>query len=107
MFRIVFDPTTKNFRLICRDNRALDEIRKAFSATNDTAFFSERYGYKAEQFVYAINSFGFFAPGLLFDVLSWIKAQYGSAQPIAMSQNCRRYVEDYLMPLKHLCSKEF
>ena len=60
IFRLVFDPTTKCFRLICRDNSALDEVRRAFYAKNESAFFSERYGYKAEEFVYAINKFGFF-----------------------------------------------
>lgn len=85
VFRISFDSALKNFRIICRDNFSLDEIRKAFSAKNEAAFFSERYGYKSEEFVYAINKFGFFAPGLIFDVLQWIKDTYGSAFPVAMS----------------------
>lgn len=85
VFRLSFDPTTKNFRLICRDNYAFDEVRKAFRVKNDAAFFSERYGYKQDEFLYAINKFGFFAPGMLFDVLSWIKLSYGSAKPVAIS----------------------
>ena len=85
VFRIAFDCTTRNFRIICRDNSAFDEIRNAFRVKNDSAFFSERYGYKAEEFLYAVNKFGFFTPGLLFDVLSWIKMSYGSAQCIAIS----------------------
>jgi len=84
-FRLVFDPVTKCFRLICKDNSALDEVRKAFSAKNESAFFTERYGYKAEEFVYAINKFGFFPTGLLFEVLQWIKDTYGSASPLALS----------------------
>ena len=107
VFRLVFDSTTRNFRLICRDNSALDEIRKAFSVKNDAAFFAERYGYKSDEFLYAINRFGFFAPGLLFDVLQWIKDAYGSAKPIAMSQNCKDYIDDYLVPLKKLVKTEF
>ena len=85
VFRLSFDCTTKNFRIICRDNSAFDEIRNAFKVKNDFAFFSERYGYKADEFLYVINKFGFFAPGLLFDVLSWIKTAYGSAIPLVMS----------------------
>lgn len=85
VFRLVFDSVTKCFRLICRDNSALDEVRKAFSAKNDAAFFTERYGYKAEEFVYAINKFGFFPTGMLFEVLQWIKDTYGSARLLAVS----------------------
>ena len=102
-----FDPTTKCFRLICRDNSALDEIRKAFSVKNDAAFFSERYGYKSEEFLYAINKFGFFAPGLVFDVMKWIKDSYGSANVIAISQKCAKYIDDYLLPLKKSIISEF
>lgn len=107
VFRLSFDPALKNFRIICRDNNALDEIRKAFSAKNDSAFFSERYGYKSEEFVYAINKFGFFAPGLLFDVLQWIRDSYGAANVIAMSQKCKDYINDYLIPLKQAIKEEF
>ena len=107
VFRLSFDSTTKCFRIICRDNSAFDEIRNAFKVKNDSAFFSERYGYKAEEFLYAINKFGFFSPGLLFDVLSWIKTAYGSAKPLVMSQNCRQYIDDYLLPLKNFCKDKF
>lgn len=107
MFRLSFDPTTKNFRLICKDNFAFDEIRKAFSVKNDAAFFSERYGFRAEEFLYAINKFGFFAPGMLFGIMQWIKDSYGSANVVALSQNCKKYIDDYLLPLKEICKKEF
>ena len=107
VFRLVFDPTTKNFRLICKDNYAFDEIRKAFSVKNDAAFFSERYGFRAEEFLYAINKFGFFAPGMLFDIMQWIKDSYGTANVVAISQNCKKYIDDYLLPLKSICQKEF
>ena len=85
VFRLSFDPAIKNFRIICRDNLAFDELRNAFRVKNDSAFFSERYGYKADEFLYAINKFGFFAPGLLFEILSWIKMSYGSMKPLVMS----------------------
>lgn len=107
VFRLVFDPTTRSFRLICKDNYAFDEIRKAFSVKNDSAFFSERYGFRAEEFLYAINKFGFFAPGMLFDIMQWIKDSYGTANVVAISQNCKKYIDDYLLPLKSICQKEF
>ena len=108
VFRITFDATTRCFRVICKDNSALDELRKAFQVKNDAAFFSERYGYKANEFLYAINQFGFFSPGLLFEVLQWIKMSYGSAKPLVLSQNCVSYINDYLVPLKsQLCNNMF
>lgn len=108
VFRITFDATTRCFRVICKDNSALDELRKAFQVKNDAAFFSERYGYKANEFLYAINQFGFFSPGLLFEILQWIKMSYGSAKPLVLSQNCVSYINDYLVPLKsQLCNNMF
>ncbi len=107
VFRVSYDDTTRQLRLICREHAAFDEIQEAFSVKNDAAFFSERYGYQAKERLYAINKFGFFSPGLLFEILNWIKAQYGSLSCVAMSQNCKKYIEDYLMPLKKTCSCSF
>ena len=107
IFRLSFDATTKNFRLLCKDNSIFEDIRKAFSVKNDAAFFSERYGFKAQEFLYAINKFGFFAPGLLFDVLHWIKNTFGSTKYVAISENCKRYINDYLIPLKSYCQSTF
>lgn len=107
VFRISFDAATRCFRAICRDNAAFDELRKAFQVKNDAAFFSERYGYKANEYLYAINAFGFFSPGLLFEVLQWIKMSYGSSKPLVMSQNCIKYINDYLIPLKSQLSTKF
>ena len=69
---------------------------------NDAAFFSERYGYKAAEFLFAINKFGFFSPGLLFEILSWIKLHYGDLSKLAMSANCKKYIDDFILPLKSL-----
>ena len=107
VFRIVYDDTTRCLRVICRDNSAFEELREAFSVKNDAAFFSERYGYQAKERLYAINNFGFFLPGLLFEVLSWIKTQYGGLSCIAMSTNCKKYIDDFLLPLKHLIKEKF
>lgn len=74
---------------------------------NDAAFFSERYGYKAAERLYAINKFGFFAPGMLFDILSWVKTQYGGLACVAISQNCKKYIDDFLMPLKAGVKEKF
>lgn len=107
MFRIVFDSTTRCLRIVCRDNDAFEELRDAFSVKNDAAFFSERYGYKAADKIYDINKFGFFAPGLVFEVLTWIKTNYGSLSCVALSERCMQYIDDFLMPLKHKLKEEF
>ena len=100
VFRISYDNTINSLRLIYRDLNAFDEIRDAFSVKNDSAFFLERYGYKAEQKLYAINKFGFFSPGLIFEILALIKNVYGGLHCIAVSEKCRAYIADYLTPLK-------
>ena len=107
VFRVSFDETTQNLRIICRDHSSFDEIREAFSVKNDSAFFSERYGYKAAKKLYAINAFGFFMPGLLFEILNWIKINYGGLNQVAISSNCKQYIDDYLVPLKHNIRNRF
>lgn len=107
VFRISYDETTRFLRVICREYGAFNQLQEAFSVKNDAAFFSERYGYQAKERLYAINKFGFFAPGLLFDILSWIKTQYGGLSCVAMSQNCKKYIDDYLLPLKNLIRERF
>lgn len=93
--------------MICKDRNAFDELQDAFSVKNEAAFFSERYGYKSADRLYAINKFGFFAPGLLFEILSWIKTNYGGLSNVAISQNCKKYINDYLTPLKDVIKERF
>lgn len=107
IFRIVYDNVTNNLRIICKTVEAFEELREAFSVKNDSAFFLERYGYQAEQKLYAINKFGFFLPGLLFEILNWIKTLYGGLHCVALSNNCKAYINDYLTPLKPLITNEF
>ena len=107
LFRITYDAGTGMMRIMSRRYDAFEDIRDKFSASNDAAFFSERYGYQAKERLYAINNFGFFLPGLLFEVLSWIKTQYGGLSCIAMSTNCKKYIDDFLLPLKHIIKDRF
>lgn len=100
VFRIFYDDITNNLRIVSRDSDAFIEIQEAFSVKNNAAFFAERYGYKAEKRLYAINKFGFFSPGLIFEILQWIKIHYRDLSVVAMSQNCKNYIRDILMPLK-------
>ena len=87
-FRVSFDHVTGCMRVVARSRDALEEIRKAFSVENKSAFFSQQYGYKGEQRLYNVNKFGYFQPGLVFQVLDWIKTQYGSLNCVAVSKKC-------------------
>jgi hypothetical protein len=100
VFRISYDHSINNLRIIYRDINAFDELRNAFSVKNDSAFFLERYGYKSDPKLYAINKFGFFSPGLIFEILQWIKTVYGGLHCVAVSEKCRSYISEFLTPLK-------
>lgn len=100
IFRIIFDSCVRKFKLIAKRYEMLEEIRNAFSANNPSAFIVKQYGYRAEARLYAINKFGYFSPGLLFNVLSWIKESYGDLSCLVMSTSCKQYILDYLTPLK-------
>jgi hypothetical protein len=67
-------------------------LRNAFSVDNSAAFFVSRYGYKTELKKYAINKFGYFSSGLLFEILEWIKDNFGSLAVVAISKNCNSYI---------------
>ena len=100
VFRIAFDYCVRKFKLIAKRYDMLEEIRNAFSVANPSAFIVRQYGYKAEPRLYAINKFGYFAPGLLFDILKWIRESYGDLSCLVMSSKCKKYILDYLTPLK-------
>lgn len=54
-----------------------------------------------------INKFGYFATGLLFEVLAWIKDNFGDLSCIAISAACKKYIVDYVTPLKNSLTKDF
>lgn len=107
VFRIVYDDITNNLRVICKNLDAFEELRNVFSVKNDSAFFLERYGYQAEDKLYAINKFGFFLPGLIFEILQWIKTIYGGLHCVAISEKCKQYILEYLTPLKTSIKEQF
>jgi len=107
-FRVTYDPTVGMMRLIARRGQDLEEVRKAFSVENKAAFFSQQYGYKGEPRLYNVNQFGYFQPGLVFQILEWLKDQYGTLAGVAVSKKCAAYVADVLSPLKAaLAGREF
>ena len=100
IFRIYFDSSVKSLRIISKNISYFEEIRNFFSVKNKSAFFSQQYGYKGEDRLYNINKFGYFKCGLVYDILDWIKIQYGSLNCVALSNNCMNYINDILRPLK-------
>ena len=107
VFRLTFDATVREFRLLCSNYSLLNELRDAFSTPNRAQFFIKQYGFKAEPKLYMINKFGYFATGLLFEVLAWIKDNFGDLSCIAISAACKKYIVDYVTPLKNSLTKDF
>lgn len=85
LFRLTYDSDGDMLRVIAKNQTILDELVEAFTVDNPAAFYSQQYGYSGEPKLYNVNPFGYFLPGLLFDVLEWIKTQYGSLQYLAVS----------------------
>ena len=100
IFRISYDSAVNMMRIMCKRPELLEELQKAFSVDNPQAFFSQQYGYKGQPKLLAINKFGYFLPGLVFEVLEWIKLHYGDLQLVAISGKSKNYIHDVLTPLK-------
>ena len=94
VFRLLYDNTCNKFNIIANKFNNLEELRDAFSCDNPTSFFVKQYGYRAENKLYAINKFGYFSVGLVWEVFQWIKATYGSLSVVAMSRNCLNFIND-------------
>lgn len=106
IFRLQFDSSVRKMKIICKRYDFFEDLRNAFSAPNNSSFFMSQYGYKTESKVYAINKFGYFSPGLVFDILQYIKENYSTLSVLTLSKNCRQYIDDYITPLKfHFANK--
>lgn len=106
LFRIAYDCVTNCLRVVTKTRDAFEELRFAFSVENKSAFFSQQYGYRGDPRLYNINKFGYFLPGLIYEVLAWIKDQYGTLDVVAVSKNCASYMSSELKPLKGLLGAE-
>lgn len=104
IFRLVYDNVVDSLRLISKRKDYFDELRLAFSVTNPAAFFSQQYGYKGQDRLWNINQFGYFHAGLVFDVLGWIKRNFGDLSFVAISKKCNAYIQDVITPLKKIVS---
>ena len=105
MFRIYFDETTRKFRIITSSRDVFELLKKNFTTANKNAFFINNYGYNVSDEVSIINDFGFFPVGMVFEILEYIKLTYGTLSCVYMSQKCKDYVWDYLLPLRSVKEK--
>jgi superfamily II DNA or RNA helicase len=78
----------------------LERIIELYSDNNPAYFYMRQYGYSTPKKISVINDFGYFPSGFLFEVLNYIKFQYGSLDVVAMSKNFKMYCNDKLMPLR-------
>lgn len=99
-FRILFDNTQFKWRILSQSQFDLDQMIDAFSVPNPTAFYSKVYGYNANQKLYIVNKFGYFPIGAIFEILKYIKQNYGSLDVLAMSLNAKMFLKTFLTPLK-------
>lgn len=100
IFRLSFDSTVRMFKIFCKRYELLEDLRNAFSVPNRSSFFAAQYGYKTDSNLYAINKFGCFSTGLVFEILDYIKQNYGGISVLSMSNNCKRFILDCMTPLK-------
>ena len=100
IFRLQYDSSVRKMKIICKKHDLFEDLRNAFSAPNNSSFFMSQYGYKTESKLYAINKFGYFSPGLVFEILQYIKQNYGSLSVLALTRNCKQYIDDIITPLK-------
>ena len=105
LFRLLFDSSVGKLRIVSRSYDAFEHLRDAFSAENSAAFFVKQYGYRAEPKVYAINKFGYFGSGLVWEVLKYLKQQYGDLSQVAISKQCKMFLDEQLTPLKTYVKK--
>lgn len=105
LFKIVYDRHMDKFKLVCKNETLLEDVRFEFSDANKTAFFVKQYGFRADQRLYVINKFGYFDIGLFFDILKWIKTNYGTLSVVSVSNDVYTHIISSINPLKSVFSK--
>ena len=90
----------RKFRILCLNSNDSERLVSSFSDTNPTAFFKGQYGYSASPKISPITTFGYFPVGLVFEILKWIRLRFGSLSVLAVSKECKAFINDRLRPLK-------
>ena len=100
LFRISYSGTNGKFRILSINSNDFESMVSTFSDVNPSAFFKSQYGYEDNPRISPINTFGFFPVGLIFEILKYIKLRFGSLSVVAISSECRNYINDHLRPLR-------
>lgn len=102
-FYVGFDSQQLMFRLMARDAVKLDRVVRKFREVDQSSFFTGR---RDPVYLYAVSPFGFFPPGLLFDVLGFIQRDFEFnptnlpvGKMVLIGPKAKSYVYDYLVPL--------
>lgn len=99
-FRIAFDADQVKWRILSDSPHEFEKLINTFSVPNPSAFYSKVYGFNTSKNLYIVNKFGYFPVGLIFEVLKYIKNEYGTTDVVVMSNNAKRFLKDYLLPIK-------
>lgn len=98
LFRISYVSNSRRFRILALNSNDFESMVSAFSDQNPAAFFKGQYGYSDSPTISPINKFGFFPVGLVFEILRYIRLRYGNLSVVAMSKECKSFIEDRLRP---------
>ena len=109
LFRISYDYVTNSLVLKCFNQDDLEKIIDIYSDNNPSYFYMRQYGYNTPKKISIINTFGYFPSGFLFEILNFIKFQYGSLNVVEMSPNFKMYLNDtgLLFSRMHLTKNKF
>ena len=99
LFRIIYDETTRKFRLFAKTPNLLESVVETFSVENKQAFFASRYGYKVDPKISFVNGMGLFQRGMIFDVLKYLGETYGGPKVVSISDCAKRLIQTELRPL--------
>ena len=102
IFRISFVSEMRKFRIFCLNQDDMKSLVSAFSDENPACFFKSQYGYSDSYTISPINMFGYFPVGLLFEILKYIRTRFGNLSVLAISNECRSYIDERLRPLGRL-----
>lgn len=84
--------------------KIIGDLSGVFSAPNPGAFFQKQYGYGAPKKIYALNQFGLFESGMIFDVLKYLKLNYPDST-ITFTPAAKKMVAARL-PLREFAASE-
>jgi len=104
---IVYESQRLCLRILCRNSNDLDEITSNFREIDTSSFYTQRFSSKSiENYRYSVSPFGYFQPGLLRDLLEFLKTNsivnpFGEPLScfVCISSGVMRFMNEWLFPL--------